>query len=98
MCLHDALIKVFSQKDGKISAWLFLPFFIIDMMAKLSERLNCTRLDNHLEKESPGLSDNHFGIRKHRSTIDAFRKLTGIATKAIERTITLDVKNTFKCA
>ncbi|XP_049308610.1 uncharacterized protein LOC125777556 [Bactrocera dorsalis] len=73
-------------------------------MGKILKRIICVRLEQHLERQQPGLAE------RHRSTIDAIKKLTDIASKAIEGTrwlygtkeycvvVTFDVKNAFNSA
>ncbi|XP_049309471.1 uncharacterized protein LOC125777805 [Bactrocera dorsalis] len=61
----------------------YRPLCMIDTMGKILERIICTRLENHLEGDG-GLSDNQYGFRKRRSTLDAIKKVAGIAEKAIE--------------
>nr|AMS38371.1 hypothetical protein [Bactrocera tryoni] len=102
------LLQKPNKPAGEPSA--YRPLCMIDTMAKILERLICTRLERHLEEESPGLSENQFGFRRHRSTLDAVGKVTDIAAKAIEGTrwmhgdkkycavVTLDVKNAFNSA
>lgn len=83
---------------------------MLDTLGKILERLICVRLEQHLEEELPGLADNQYGFRRQRSTIDAIKKLTDVAGKAIEGTrwlygtkeycavVTFDVKNAFNSA
>ena len=82
---------------------------MIDTSGKIFERIICDRIEKHLE-EVEGLSDYQYGFRRRRSTIDAIKKLTEIAGKAVEGTrwlygskeycavVTLDVKNAFNFA
>ncbi|XP_050338322.1 uncharacterized protein LOC126764713 [Bactrocera neohumeralis] len=52
----------------------YRPLCMIDTMGKILERIICTRLENHLEGDG-GLSDNQYGFRKKRSTLDAIKKV-----------------------
>uniref|UniRef100_A0A034WR48 Putative 115 kDa protein in type-1 retrotransposable element R1DM n=1 Tax=Bactrocera dorsalis TaxID=27457 RepID=A0A034WR48_BACDO len=88
----------------------YRPLCMLDAVGKILERIISVRLEQHLEKEQPGLADNQYGFRRHRSTIDAIKKLTDVASKAIEGTrwmygskeycavVTFDVKNAFNSA
>lgn len=88
----------------------YRPLCMLDTIGKMLERIICVRLDQHLEKEPPGLAENQYGFRRNRSTIDAIKKLTDVASKAIEGTrwmygskqycavVTFDVKNAFNSA
>ena len=67
----------------------------------------CKRLEQHFERGAKGLSYNHYGFRRGRSTVDAINKLTTIAGNEIVRTrwmhaskeyCALDVENAFNSA
>ena len=64
------------------------------------------RLQSHMVREN-GLSENQFGFRKGRSTVDAIQAVVDIATKARRRTgkrtgfcalISIDIRNAFNTA
>lgn len=57
---------------------------MIDTMGKILERLIYTCLENHLERETSSLFDIQYSVRRKRSSIDAFNKLTDISEKYIE--------------
>ncbi len=119
-CLTDGIFPkiwkkqrlVLLQKPNKTvgDPSAYRPLCMIDTIGKILERLICERLEAHLEEVEDGLSSNQYGFRRKRSTIDAIKKLTGIADKAIEGTrwmhgtkeycaiITFDVKNAFNSA
>lgn len=87
----------------------YRPLCMIDTIGKVFERIICERLEMHIE-EIRGLSDNQYGFRKKRSTIDAIAAVCDIARKAIAGkrwkggekeycvVVTLDVKNAFNTA
>lgn len=84
----------------------YRPLCMIDTLGKVLERIICERLEKHIENVG-GLADNQYGFRKKRSTVDAIKKLTEIAGKAIQgarwmggtkeycAVITLDIRNAF---
>lgn len=76
------------------------------LAGKLFERVLHGRLEAAIERAG-GLSDNQFGFRKGRSTVDAIGRVVPIATDAISGTrctkrmfavIALDVRNAFNSA
>lgn len=84
----------------------FRPICLIDAFGKLFEAIICKRLSDYVESQG-ALSDNQFGFRKGRSTIDAINILVSTALRAIHRKsfgndyciiVTLDVKNAFNSA
>ena len=75
-------------------------------MGKLLEEMILQRLQGHMVREN-GLSENQFGFRKGRSTVDAIQAVVDIATKARRGTgkrkrfcalISIDIRNTFNTA
>lgn len=78
------LLQKPNKPAGEPSA--YRPLCMLDTLGKILERLICVRLEQHLEEELPGLADNQYGFRRQRSTIDAIKKLTDVAGKAIEGT------------
>ena len=75
-------------------------------MGKLLEELILQRLQAVLVGEN-GLSENQFGFRKGRSTVDAIQAVEDIATKARRGTgkrkgfcalISIDIRNAFNIA
>lgn len=87
----------------------YRPLCMIDTSGKLLESLICRRLECFIEA-SNGLSENQFGFRKARSTVDAINVVVETAVTAIEGrrwkngtkeycvVVTLDVKNAFNTA
>ncbi|CAB0039101.1 unnamed protein product [Trichogramma brassicae] len=87
----------------------YRPLCMLDTAGKILERLICDRLE--AITESPGgLSDNQYGFRKERSTINAIENVIATAREAIAgkrwnrgtkkycAVVTLDVKNAFNSA
>ena len=79
---------------------------LLDTMGKLLEELILQRLQGLLVGES-GFSENQFGFRKGRSTLDAIQAEVNIATNAIKGTvkregfcalISIDIRNAFNTA
>ena len=75
-------------------------------MGKLLEGMILLRLKGHMVGEN-GLSENQFGFRKGRSTVDAIQAVVDIATKARRGTakrkrfwafISIDIRNAFHTA
>lgn len=87
----------------------YRPLCMIDTFGKLLESLVCRRLEQCIDAVG-GLSDNQFGFRKSRSTLDAINVIVDTASQAIEGkrwkngskeycvVVTLDVKNAFNSA
>lgn len=55
-----------------------------------SGAVKCARLENHQEGETSSLSDNQYGFRRKRATIDTIKRLTDISEKAIESSRWID--------
>lgn len=87
----------------------YRPLCMINTTGKLLESIICKRLEECVEAAA-GLSDNQFGFRKSRSTVDAIRVVLETASDAIKGkkwkngtkeycvVVTLDVKNAFNTA
>lgn len=84
----------------------YRPICILDVEGKLYELLLAARLDKEVEKTG-GLSNDQYGFRSGRQTIDAIKRVIAIAEEAdsyswkyrrICVAITLDVKNAFNSA
>lgn len=101
------LLQKPNKPSGEPSS--YRPLCMIDTLAKILERIVRDRLEAHIESVS-GISENQYGFRKKRSTIDAIMKVKSIAEKAIEgerwlygkkeycAVVTLDIKNAFNSA
>ena len=59
----------------------YRPICLLDTMGKLLEEIIIQRPQGDMVSEN-GLSENQFGFRKGRSTVDAIQAMVGIATKA----------------
>ena len=79
---------------------------LLDTMEKLLEEMILLRLQCHMVGEN-GLSENQFGFRKGRSTVDAIHAVVDIATKARRGTgkrkefcalNSIDIRNAFNTA
>lgn len=84
----------------------YRPICLLDTTGKLLERLILNRLVPYTES-ADGLSNNQFGFRKGKSTLDAIQSVVQTAEVAIEHkrsgirycaVVTLDVKNAFNSA
>ena len=84
----------------------YRPICLLDTMGKLLEELILQRLQALLVGEN-GLSDNQFGFRKGRSTVDAIQAVVNIATNTRKGTgkskgfcalISIDIRNAFNSA
>ena len=59
----------------------YKPICLLDTMGKLLKEMILQRLQGHMVREN-GLSENQFGFRKGRSTVNAIQAVVDIATKA----------------
>ncbi|KPJ12887.1 Retrovirus-related Pol polyprotein from type-1 retrotransposable element R1 [Papilio machaon] len=76
------------------------PLVMLDEAGKLLERVLASRIIQHLETEGPQLSENQFGFRSGRSTLDALTVLKRFSEDAAERgqgamAVSLDIANAF---
>lgn len=85
----------------------YRPLCMLDTTGKLFERILCNRIEEYYATSSKGLSNNQYGFRKGRSTVDAItsvmEEVTIAGTGSIyERQlcvlVTLDVANAFNSA
>jgi len=84
----------------------FRPIGLLDGLGKLLEKMILNRLQKYTEGDN-GLSENQFGFRKGRRTVNAITTVTDVARKAIKNSTkygrycavtTIDVKNAFNSA
>ena len=84
----------------------YRPICLLDTMGKLLEEMILQSLQGHMVREN-GLSENQFGFRKGRSTVDAIQAVVDIATKARRGTgkrkgfcalISIDIRKAFNTA
>lgn len=59
----------------------YRPLCMVNTIGKLLERIVKRRLETHLTRNAEEISDNHFGFRKGRSTIDAIEKVLDIVNR-----------------
>ena len=84
----------------------YRPICLLDTMGKLPEEMILQRLQAHMAGEK-GISENQFGFRKGRSTVDAIQAVMDITTKTRRETgkrkgfcalISIDIRNAFNTA
>ena len=84
----------------------YRPICLLDTMGKLLEEMILQRLQGQIVREN-GLSENQFGFRNGRSTVDAIQAVVDIATKARRgigkrkgfcALISIDIRNAFNTA
>ena len=103
-----SLVLVPKPKKQDTDAPTYRPICLLDVMGKVYERLVLNRLERDLET-GDGLSDDQFGFRKGRSTVDAVRRVIQLATEEEDRfttyrdrpvsaLIAVDVQNAFNSA
>ena len=94
---------VLLRKENKPleDASFYRPIRLLDTMGKLLEEMILKKLQGHMVGEN-GLSENQFGFRKGRPTVDAIQAVVDIATKARRGTgkrkgycalISIDIRN-----
>lgn len=93
---------VLLKKDGRPedSPSAYRPLVLLDEVGKLFERVLVTRLVRHMEGVGPDLSDAQYGFRRARSTIDAIRRVKGmaeevIASRQVLLAVSIDIANAF---
>lgn len=93
---------VLLRKEGRPadSPSAYRPICLLDDVSKLFERIVSLRINRHLSSDGPNLSDNQFGFRQGRSTVDAILRVRALSEQAISRgrvvlTISLDIVNAF---
>ena len=97
------LVLLEKVKPGQIGK-SYRPICLLNVMAKLAEQLILQRLKLEIEINGD-FSEEQYGFRQGRSTINALKKIQGIADEANERAgrrrcllVTMDVKNAFNSA
>jgi hypothetical protein len=97
------LLLLEKKKATEIESAKFRPICLLDTMGKFFEQILVERLKRELHDKAP-LSENQYGFREGRSTVDALEAVKREAERANRRTsrmrnycalITLDVKNAF---
>ncbi|XP_049885101.1 uncharacterized protein LOC126380041 [Pectinophora gossypiella] len=93
---------VLLRKDGRPaeSPSAYRPIVLLDDTGKLFERIIASRITQHLSSVGPDLSDNQFGFRVSRSTIDAVMRVKALSEEAVVSggvllAVSLDIANAF---
>ena len=101
--LKQRLVLLRKRNKPLEDASSYIPICLLDTMGKLLEKMILQRLQGHMVGENC-LSENQFGFRKGRSTIDAIQAVVDITTKARRGTgeregfcalISIDISNAF---
>lgn len=92
------LLKKAGRSSDSPSA--FRPIVLLDEVSKLFERLLAARIVQHLSTAGPDLSDQQFGFRAGKSTVDAVQELKDICEMASSKgekvlAVSLDIANAF---
>lgn len=88
------------QGKPKNSPSAYRPICLLDEAGKILERIIADRLVYHLSLDGPNLSEEQYGFRARRSTIDAVLRVRSIAKAAREGgrvllAVSLDISNAF---
>lgn len=93
---------VLLRKDGRSadSPSAYRPIVMLDEADKLFERVIAGRITRHLGEVGPNLSDQQFGFRVGRSTIDAVRRIQAYSAETVAQggvllAVSLDIANAF---
>ncbi|CAK9815594.1 Putative 115 kDa protein in type-1 retrotransposable element R1DM [Anthophora plagiata] len=93
---------VLLKKEGRPadSPSAYRPICLLDEAGKLFERVLASRLVHHLSAVGPDLSEDQYGFRRGRSTLDAIRRVRTLAEAAVSEggvciAISLDIVNAF---
>ncbi|CAK9834492.1 Retrovirus-related Pol polyprotein from type-1 retrotransposable element R1 (Fragment) [Anthophora retusa] len=91
---------VLLKKEGRPadSPSAYRPICLLDEVGKLFERILAARLVGHLSGVGPDISEEQFGFRKGRSTIDAISRVRALAEAAVSQGgvalgVSLDITN-----
>jgi Reverse transcriptase (RNA-dependent DNA polymerase) len=102
------LVLIPKPKKAEETTVKYRPICLLDVMGKVYERLILRRLEKDLQ-EGAGLSEEQYGFRKGRSTVDAIRRVlqlakegeaevVGYKNKPVSALIAFDVQNAFNSA
>lgn len=93
---------VLLHKEGRPedSPSAYRPIVLLDEACKLFERVIAARLVKHLTRVGPDLSDEQYGFRCGRSTLDAIARVRAQAEETVARgevllAVSLDITNAF---
>lgn len=78
----------------------YRPICVLNEMGKILERIIVQRIEEHLTRTGPDISEDQYGFRKHRSTVDAIIELKQRTKNIIGQewyavAISLDISNAF---
>lgn len=85
-CFGEGIVKPIFKAGDPLEAVNYRPITLISTLAKVSEKVLKTRIDNFLNKYEI-LSERQFGFRKARSTQDAIAYLMENVYKTLDQTI-----------
>ncbi|KMQ84759.1 reverse transcriptase [Lasius niger] len=88
------------QGKPKDSPSAYRPICLLDEAGKILEKIIANRLVYHLSRDGPNLSEEQYGFRAGRSTIDAVLRVRSIAEAVTEGggvllAVSLDISNAF---
>lgn len=93
---------VLLKKDGRPvdSPSAYRPICLLDEAGKLFERIIADRLCTHLWQVGPDLSNDQFGFRQARSTVDAILRVRSLSDQVVSQggkmlAVSLDIVNAF---
>ncbi|XP_026324446.1 uncharacterized protein LOC113233538 [Hyposmocoma kahamanoa] len=93
---------VLIKKEGRPadSPSAYRPICLLDEAGKLFERTLAERLSGHLSRVGPDLSEDQYGFRQARSTVDAILHVRTLSTQVLSRggvalAVSLDIVNAF---
>lgn len=96
------LVLIPKGSSGDLGEIKARPICLLDKLSKTLERVIADRINRCLEEnEAYSLSDNQFGFRKNRSTLDAHRKVREYTQPGIDHSgfaiaVGIDIANAFK--
>ncbi|XP_072933739.1 uncharacterized protein [Epargyreus clarus] len=94
------LVLLHKRGKPRDSPSAYRPICLLDEAGKLFERIISARISQHLACHGPDLSENQFGFRQQRSTVDAILRVRTLSEQAISQgrvvlAVSLDIVNAF---
>ncbi|XP_072929562.1 uncharacterized protein [Epargyreus clarus] len=94
------LVLLHKRDKPRDSPSAYRPICLLDEAGKLFERIISARISQHLVCHGPDLSENQFGFRQQRSTVDAILRVRTLSEQAISQgrvvlAVSLDIVNAF---